>query len=732
MKFNSLANNFSAGEWSEKLVARSDAQEFKNACLKMQNFIPKISGGAYKRNGTRKINFSPSGQTALDSYRATYAGALPLAKQPARLIPWNLSDGTRKVVIVGNAPPAGGPSPGILIYDVDTGAVDTLLGTYSTTFTAEPGDIHFAQVGDTLILTLNDTGFGSIQPAVIFRQGGSFLISEWINFAPVIFLREHEVFPFRPIVALGSGGPNLTTSGTAGSITVTSSSAFFNASHVGAVFKFNSGGNTGVARVTAFTSSTSVTMVVSSTLPLTGTYGTAAGTSWEESAWSNFRGWPRSITAYQGRLVFGGNRTNPNYIWGSRIGNFFYFMERPFENSPGFSSYLQDNSRAFTLEPVDAFASRIVALSSKETLQIITDRSEIVGSATQGAFGPLDFKFEQAGNFGGAPVQPARAGNSAIYTANVGNKVKELIFDDSAREFRVNDLAFTSDHFRKPNFFLEEINETSPSNFNDVSSVWTHDRFTCRILNTDKQYKQNAWWRFETDGIVYSSCYIPKTTTGSAKQMILAARGASALCLEEMDYEDFTDYPDLSSTRQYFLDSAVTTAGSYSAPNFTITGLSHLNGKTVTVLQFTNQRIVATATVSAGSITFANTNVVSPSGSTVFVIGLPFTAVVTTYPIEIGNQVPETSQGRIKKVDEMVIKLYRTIRLKYGKTEADAVNTVDLDLTNPLNSPPALFTGSYVAYLDQGYDRQFSVTMVSDEPYPCNILAIIPRGVTYD
>jgi hypothetical protein len=111
---------------------------------------------------------------------------------------------------------------------------------------------------------------------------------------------------------------------------------------------------------------------------------------------------------------------------------------------------------------------------------------------------------------------------------------------------------------------------------------------------------------------------------------------------------------------------------------------------------------------------------------------LPYSAILTTYPIEIGNQIPETSQGRIKRVDEMVIKLYRTIKLKYGKTEADAVNTVDLDLNNPLNSPPTLFTGSYVANLDQGYDRQFSVTMVSDEPYPCNILAVVARGVTYD
>jgi hypothetical protein len=370
-------------------------------------------------------------------------------------------------------------------------------------------------------------------------------------------------------------------------------------------------------------------------------------------------------------------------------------------------------------------------LSARDVLQIITDRSEIVGSPTQGAFGPLDFKFEQAGNFGGAPIQAALVGNTSVYTANTGNKLKEIIFDDSAREYRVNDISFTSDHFRKPNDFLESITEIKSSSFNDVASVWTHGRYITRILNIDKQYKQNAWWRFETDGNVWSTAYLPGSGDKIGKQIILVTRGAG-IALEELDYEDFTVYPDLTAARQFFLDSALLVTGTYTAPNFTLGGLSHLNGKTVSVVQVSNGRLVATATVSSGSITFSAVNVTSPSNATQFIVGLPFTAVVTTYPIEIGNQVPDSSQGRIKKVDEMVIKLYRTIRLKYGKTEADALNTVDLDLDTPLNSPPTLFTGSYVAYLDQGYDRQFSVTMVSDEPYPCNILAIVARGVTYD
>lgn len=733
MKFNALANNFSAGEWSEKLVARSDAQEFKNACLKMENFIPKISGGAFKRNGTRRLSFSPSAQSRLDSYISAYTTLLPNVKQMVKTIPFILSNGERKVVVIGNGLANDIPHDGIFIFDADTGAIDNVSATGAGlyNFVSTPEDIQYVQLGDTLVFTFR---YGST-PAVLYKSGGSFLAKTFDRFAfDVLGIRTHEAFPFRPIVALGSGGPNLTTSGTSGTITVTSSSAFFDATHIGAVFKFNSSGSTGSARVTAFGSSTSVTMEVISTLPLAGTYGTAATTSWEESAWSDFRGWPSTVTAYQGRLIFGGNADTPNRIWGSRIGNFFLFMERPFEQSPSFSGYLQDNSRPFALEPAEAFASRIVALSSRDVLYIFTDRSEIVGRATQGAFGPLDFSFEVAGSFGSLRVQPKAVGNSVVYVSNIGNKVKEIIYDDSTRQFRVNDLTFTSDDLFTPNDVFRSIFDLCPSNFNDVSSLWVFgyaaSGSVVRILNSDKQYKQNAWWRFTTEGTVVSSVYLPSIEGLSPKQFVLVARG-SILNIEEVDFEDFDIFP--KTGRRYFLDSSLTLGATYAAPNFTITGLAHLDGRTVSVVQENQGKLVASGlTVAGGSITFPNTNVVSPGSGLNFVVGLPYSAVVTTYPIEIGNQVPGTSQGRIKKVDEMVIKLYRTIRLKYGKTEADAVNTVDLDLTNPLNSPPTLFTGSYVAYLDQGYDRQFSVTMVSDEPYPCNILAIIPRGVTYD
>src|SRR5690606_19086926 len=49
--------------------------------------------------------------------------------------------------------------------------------------------------------------------------------------------------------------------------------------------------------------------------------GTGAESDWAEAAWSDYRGWPRSIIYFQQRLIFGGNSHEKEKIWGTAVGN---------------------------------------------------------------------------------------------------------------------------------------------------------------------------------------------------------------------------------------------------------------------------------------------------------------------------------------------------------------------------------------------------------------------------
>ena len=44
-----------------------------------------------------------------------------------------------------------------------------------------------------------------------------------------------------------------------------------------------------------------------------------------ENTWSNTRGWPKSATFHEGRLYFGGAKSRPNTIWGSKVVDYFNF-----------------------------------------------------------------------------------------------------------------------------------------------------------------------------------------------------------------------------------------------------------------------------------------------------------------------------------------------------------------------------------------------------------------------
>ena len=84
--------------------------------------------------------------------------------------------------------------------------------------------------------------------------------------------------------------------------TMTASAPLFNAGHVGAIFASNISSTIGSALVTGYTDSTHVTVQI-----LDAWGGVGPTDNWYESAWSSYRGFPRTVTLYNQRTIFGGN-----------------------------------------------------------------------------------------------------------------------------------------------------------------------------------------------------------------------------------------------------------------------------------------------------------------------------------------------------------------------------------------------------------------------------------------
>lgn len=84
MRKNELRNNFSGGEWTSLLDARSDLQKYDSACITFQNFRPLPWGGATYRPGTKFIGY------------AKYADRI------CRLLPFNYSTSLSFIIEMGD------------------------------------------------------------------------------------------------------------------------------------------------------------------------------------------------------------------------------------------------------------------------------------------------------------------------------------------------------------------------------------------------------------------------------------------------------------------------------------------------------------------------------------------------------------------------------------------------------------------------------------------------------
>jgi hypothetical protein len=726
MKFNNLTNTFTSGEWSPKMRARTDAAEYLKACEKLINFLPKIQGGAFRRPGTVRVILDSDGETDLQ-------GAYNPVFIKSKMIPKTLSNGTKQVLVAFDTQPS---TTWFAIDAVDPQGSNVVLGTVSAgaDFSSDAANIKYVQIGDIVIIC--EQNFGPGKPVRVwdsntYTAGNLRLFSEQV---PASFA--YKTVPYRDIQALGSS-VTITTSGTTGNITLTASAAFFDPGHVGSFFKFSSAGTTGVVKVTGYTSSTVVSATVISAVAATA-HGASATTSWEESAWSDYRGWPRTVTTYQGRLIFGGNSSQPESIWGTRIGNVFDLMERPFEQDPDFTGYRNDNSRPFTLTPNTGASGNIRALSAAKSLTILTDRAEIVGFGVQGALGPNDVSFESSTSFGANSPMVARTNNYMVFVQRGGKKLRDVIFNFNEDQYKSNDLGFVADHLlfddesNQPDSIIEIIGSEI-----DSSYLWAKTatgRLLC--LTLDRDYQVTAWSQVVIGGKSESKTYplvksvtaIPMEEGSGDRVFVIVARninGSNKIFLEYFDtpYESkyikdiaFNEpnfvYVDCKQT--YFNNTEYTTVNTGTA----------LIGETVQVVadgQYIGEKVIDGSGVIDLGVSAKHT-----------VWGYKFPSEIRTLPIEIGAQIPGTPQGLVKRIDEISLKFFATRGCKYGTRDAELLD-IDFKNTNlAMDQYPEFFTGIKTLKVASNYERESQVILKTETPWPCNVLCIISKGVLYD
>ena len=527
--------------------------------------------------------------------------------------------------------------------------------------------------GDAVVATLAGPWTAAMLPQIGFTQSADTLLLVHPDMVPQRVTRTAGgwaiapwAFQREPFFRFAAAEVTLTPAGTTGSVAVTASAPVFVAGHAGARLRI--GGKR--VLVTAVVSATEATVTVEETLA-----GTAATADWDEAAFSAARGWPVTCCFHQERLVIGGSRELPNRLWMSRTGDLFNF---------DLGSGLDDEAIEFGL--VSDQVNAIRGLFSGRHLQLFTSGAEWMVSGEP--LTPASIQLNRQTRVG-SPVDrlvpPVDVDGSTVFVGR-GQGVHEFAYTDVSDTYQASDLAILARH----------LVNTPVSMAYDQAARLLHLVMADGSLGTLTLYRAEqvtAWTRQETQGAF-------RAVAESEGVVWAVTERQGAFALERFD-------PGLA------LDAALT--GSATAPQDDWTGLSHLEGRAVSVLADGAPR--AGASVLDGRIT------IDPPAEQVQ-IGLAYRHEVEPLPADlIGAGGAATGPLRLVAV---TFRLLGTgaLSVDLGRgAEPVAFRRLDTTL---LDAPPAPFTGD-VTLRGLGWrrDRLKPMWRVEGEaPLPMTLLSV--------
>jgi hypothetical protein len=439
----------------------------------------------------------------------------------------------------------------------------------------------------------------------------------------------------------------------------------------------------GRARITEYVSDTSVKAFV--VIPF---FDTSALTSsnWEleygyEEVWSSARGWPRSATFHEGRLYFGGSKSRPSTLWGSRVSDFFNFDQ---------GQALDDASIDVTLDT--GTFNAIVDIFSGRNLQIFTTGGEFTVPQSLGnPITPSNIIVKQQTSFGMKPgIRLQNVDGGTLYIQRQGRALQEFLFSDGVDAYASTKISLLSSHLLKTPEEMAVRVSTSTDEGDRLLIVNANDgTIACYTLLRSQQVVAPSEWttdgEFVNIGVDIDDIYtVVKRNVNSADVYYV---------------EVFDD--------TLLLDCAKTGGAGAS------TTVDHLEGETIKIIR--DGIIEADQTVPATPFTITFDQAATSS----FEVGLNFTPTIKTLPVE-PNLTSGSLKGFKKRIFEVNVELFETQSLTVDGKEV-AFRRFG---TGVLDSEITEYTGIKTVNGILGYSYDGQITLSQTAPLKMNVLAL--------
>ena len=423
-------------------------------------------------------------------------------------------------------------------------------------------------------------------------------------------------------------------------------------------------------------------------------------------AWSDEFGYPQTLCFFQDRLCFGGTKKQPYMVWMSRTGDYGNFsVEKA-------SGTVTDDS-AVALAFVSRKQFKILHLIASTDLIVLTAGNEwtVSGSDT---VTPSKAVPKMQTTRGCSAVEPLMIGGRIVFVQGRGSTVRDMAYSYETDSYGGNDLTLLAKHIIENVQIVDSAYKQEP----DSTIYFVRSDGTMACLSYIMEQKVYAWSTIETQGKIEAVAAVQE---GDEDIIYLAVqREINGVTVRNIEYLAKNPAKSNNPDDYIMLDNAIEYSTVEKSSGETEIDAAELAGEKVTVIG--DGRMYSGLTVSQdGTVTL-------PAAVQHAFIGLPYRSIVELPNVEIKTG-DGTMQGRKKQISNCILRLSNSL----GGMVGPDINTLDLMSFDEQNavSDIKLFTGDkHMTLPIGGFNNEGRVIIVTDEPYPFNLLAVV-REVSF-
>lgn len=682
-----IQNSLNSGEFSPLAFGRVDYPKYKSAATLVQNFVPLVQGGLTRRTGTYYVQPTKSNAAA-------------------RLVPFVFSNGDAIMIEFGDLY--------IRFYrnrlPVETapGVPYEIVSPYAI---ADVQFLRFQQSKDVMYIA---------HPSYAPRKLSRSALTSWA-FANVAFLDG-------PYLSINSTTTTLTPGATTGSTTLTASSIVgindgvgFKTTDVGRFVRLQHTTTWGWAIITAWTSTTVVTINIQSAFG-----ATTAVTKWRLGEWSDNTGYPSIVFSFEDRIGWGASPIDPIMMNLSKTGDYENMAPTGTDSVVAADNALQLRLNSKQQDPIrwvfDAEQGLVAGTRAAEY---------VVRAASDGtAMSAINFpSARQSTKYGSANVEPVVVGKAILFTQTAKRKLREMAYVYQYDGFQAPDLTVLAEHATKGNI-AQVAYQQEP-----FSIAWVRlESGKLWGMTYDRDQSVIGWHRHPLGGYADAGKTLPATVESIATMpapdgsqddlWIIVNRYINGGTKRYVEYLTAfnADYDNVADC--FFVDGGKTTV--LGAPGTAVTGYAHLEGQTIDLLVDGSPQ--PSVVVSGGNFTLS-------TAGTKIQAGIGYKSRLKTLRPDAGSTTG-TSQGKTKRTHKLGVRLHQTVGLWAGRGFTEDGYTMDAvifrDASDPMGAPVPLFSGDKPVDFEDDYNTDGYLCLEQRQPLPCTLTAIMPQFYTQD